>query len=87
MLATYKQSLENLTTVTTVNQLLTYTSCPNSTTGYFWGGDYDDFSWALIDAGWHIDWREPYFFLATDRQGSQITYIEGDIYEGNHLND
>lgn len=83
MLDTFWLALETqhqaLTSARSVYEALAITHCPGSVYGSLWAGDYDDFADALLDAGWRIDWHEPYWFTATDRQGDQLEYIEGDI--------
>ncbi|MEJ4093744.1 hypothetical protein [Corynebacterium accolens] len=47
----------------------------------FWPGDYDDFSDALMLAGYKISWIEPCHFEAHHRHGhGGLKYIEGDLY-------
>lgn len=47
----------------------------------FWPGDYDDFSDALMSAGYKINWIEPYYFEAHHRhEHGGLKYIEGDLY-------
>lgn len=50
-----------------------------------WGGE-DQLHDALMDAGWTIAWIEaPYCYTATHpATGDGITYIEGDVYFGDH---
>lgn len=46
----------------------------------FWAGDYDDFSGALMLAGYTIDWIEPYYFTARHPKNvGTLQYIEGDL--------
>ena len=46
----------------------------------FWPGDYDDFSGALMLAGYRIDWIEPYYFTARHpKNDGALQYIEGDL--------
>lgn len=46
----------------------------------FWPGDYDDFSGALMLAGYKIDWIEPYYFTARHpKDVGTLQYIEGDL--------
>lgn len=54
--------------------------------GFFAGSGGDDTVWeALREAGWRIIWSEAsYFYVAEAPDGSTVTYIEGDIYRGDH---
>jgi hypothetical protein len=41
---------------------------------------------ALDEAGWHFpDFRADYHWCATAPDGSQVTYVEGDVYYGNSM--
>ncbi|MGV9693421.1 hypothetical protein ACWDUX_30435 [Streptomyces sp. NPDC003444] len=53
--------------------------------GFFGGsGGEDTVREALEEAGWKVLWsRAPYWYAITAPDGSEITYIEGDIYRGN----
>lgn len=54
----------------------------------FWPGPYDDFSGALLDAGWRIVWEEHYWFAAQRADGGPwLEYIEGDLYHCTDLKD
>jgi hypothetical protein len=54
----------------------------NSGQGFF-AGDGDDVMEALTEAGWRCTWSEAsYYFVMEAPDGSQITYIEGDIEQG-----
>ena len=54
--------------------------------GFFVGSGGDDTVFdALRDAGWERLWMRAGFFYAMEApDGSRITYIEGDIYKGDH---
>lgn len=46
----------------------------------FWPGDYDDFSGALMLAGYTIGWIYPYYFTARHpKHVGTLQYIEGDL--------
>ncbi|MYX26072.1 hypothetical protein GTY75_05210 [Streptomyces sp. SID8381] len=50
---------------------------------FFAGGSGDDVMGALFGAGWSLEWAEAdYYWLMKAPDGSQITYIEGDVYRG-----
>lgn len=40
---------------------------------------------SLSAAGWTVVWAEaPYFYVARNAGGELLTYIEGDVYRGDH---
>lgn len=48
------------------------------------GGDGSVYG-ALIEAGWTPAWSEAgYFYVMRAPDGSMITYVEGDIFVGDH---
>lgn len=71
-------SLDNFSDLDAIKEAY---AVPGSCTGYFFGGDYDDFADALLGAGWSVTWSDegPFCFQAT-KGGDLLTYIEGDIY-------
>ncbi|MFF3416804.1 hypothetical protein ACFYW9_19205 [Streptomyces sp. NPDC002698] len=55
--------------------------------GFYAGGDGDDFSDALDEAGWGFLWSKArYWFAMQAPDGSKVTYVEGDIYKGDRRN-
>lgn len=58
---------------------------PSSGDAFFPGGGDDDLMGALTAAGWVVIWaRASYFYAARHPDsGAVLTYIEGDVYEGN----
>jgi hypothetical protein len=51
---------------------------------FFPGGGDRDMLGTLMESGWSTVWvRADYYFAARDREGTVITYVEGDIYWGN----
>lgn len=45
------------------------------------GGDRQLLS--ALGSGWTVEWAEArYYYLARDREGGLLTYIEGDVYRG-----
>lgn len=55
---------------------------PGTSTGDgFWEGGYDEFADALSTAGWRTTWAEAsYYWIKRAPDGSQIKYVEGDLY-------
>lgn len=57
----------------------------------FFGGSGGEatLSSALRAAGWHREWSEASYFyvMRHGKTGARLTYIEGDVYEGNRSND
>jgi hypothetical protein len=55
----------------------------------FWEGDGDSLLGKLLDMGWKMDdVRASYYWcLRHPSDDSKITYVEGDLYEGNALLD
>lgn len=58
---------------------------PSSADAFFAGSGGDDsLESALDDAGWTHTWRVAHYYWSMQTpDGSEITYIEGDIYRGN----
>lgn len=59
---------------------------PSSGDAFFPGGADRDLLGTLEErGGWRIVWSEAsYFWVAQDRNGDRLTYIEGDIQRGDH---
>jgi len=56
--------------------------------GAFFGGSGGDLSLgeALRDAGWRGVWSEAsYYWCKRSTTGGLLTYVEGDVYEGNTM--
>lgn len=53
----------------------------------FYEGDADDLLDALYDAGWrNVDVRAVYYWCLKAPEGEGLlSYVEGDLYEGNQL--
>ena len=83
--------ISQLRTAKTADEVLAI--CPPTTVadgaGFFAGsgGDATVLD-ALREAGWTVvDWRATYYWCAQAPDGSLITYVEGDLYQGNTLMD
>lgn len=52
---------------------------------FFGGGGGDETVWdSLYEAGWKHVWSDAdYYWCMKAPDGSEITYVEGDIYRGN----
>lgn len=61
---------------------------PPSTGDAFFAGSGGDTQvhGCLDDAGWTYVWREAdYYWVMQAPDGSQITYVEGDVFKGNQV--
>lgn len=58
---------------------------PSSGVAFFPGGADETLADAMHKAGWSIDFREgDYVWVGRSRAGEFITYVEGDLYEGDN---
>jgi len=77
---------EKPTTFAALKEILDSFEPPSSGDAFFPGGADDSLADALHDAGWHVNFQEgDYLWLGTSPAGHRITYVEGDVYEGNQL--
>ncbi len=77
--------LEDLGHAKSAKDVLTILAAPGHNSPAFFAGSGGDGSpiWHLDEAGWStIWWRADYHWALRAPDGSAITYVEGDIFEG-----
>jgi len=74
---------ERPTSFAGVKLILEVFSARSSGDAFFPDGADDTLAIALGDAGWSVDYLEgEYLYRASHASGAELTYVEGDIYEG-----
>lgn len=54
--------------------------------GFYGGGDGGEVASALAEAGWvMLNYRASYHWLMRAPDGSMVTYVEGDVFEGDQM--
>lgn len=94
--ATIREQLAELKTAKTADDVIRilshernpygYNNADGAASGFFAGSGGDGTVWdALDDAGWIMTWSESgIYYTMRAPSGSEITYVEGDIYRGRH---